>query len=181
MPTTQLNVIAALAALCSAANALAYPEGAPWGAANPDTDESCASCHFDAEPVRNTPRLVLAGLPERLQPGQVIEFELQFTEFESAVAGFQLLIDAGKQNAGTIFAKKDKMEAIGAAVRSTEPSKPEDGQARWAFTWQVPALLTGPVDIHAAALAGNDDGSPLGDKVHFRTVTVHAAKFSADK
>lgn len=168
MPLRPIHTALALAALCCAGSAHAYPEGAPWGAANPDADESCATCHFDADPVRDSAQLNLTGVPRDIEPGQRYELVLQFDATGAVVAGFQVVIRTGGAQAGTISAVSANVEAIGAAVRSTEPATANE-VIRWVFSWQAPAAIKAPVVFHTAALAGNDDGSPLGDTLHYRT------------
>ena len=48
-------------AIVSYRSASAFPEGAPWGAANPDAEGNCSSCHFDYDAIRDSPALILDG------------------------------------------------------------------------------------------------------------------------
>lgn len=148
--------------------AVAFPDGAPWGAANPAADEHCASCHFGAEPVRESEALVVRGLPPRPVPGEVYELEIRFDDPGVVIAGFQLLAHAPDRDAGTFTSADPESESAGAAIRSTAPAS-ADGGVAWAIEWRAPIKITFPIVFHVAASAANDDGSPLGDTIHYRS------------
>ena len=162
-----------LAALTAAgASAHAYPEGAPWGAANPLAAESCSTCHFDADPTMDSHELAIIGLPQHVRPGEAYPLRLVLTDETSVTSGFQIVV-ASDGDAGWFSATDERIESEGAAVRSNEPSAaPDDKHVSWSFVWHVPDELTSPAQFHAAATAANDDGSPLGDRVHYRTFIV---------
>lgn len=160
--------LAAVVAVSAYNAALAFPDGAPWGAADPNAAENCATCHFDGEPVRNSKALSIEGLPERLSPDTLYELILRFENPDGAVAGFQILAWAGGQTAGTFASRAEHTEAVGAAIRSTA-AVGNDGTVSWTVKWRTPHTVELPAVIHAAVLAANDDQSPLGDEVHFRS------------
>ena len=151
--------------------ARAYPDGAPWGAANPAAEQNCATCHFDDEPLRDSEMLVIRGLPEQPAPGAQYELEVVFADPNAVVAGFQLVAQAVEQQAGAFASSAANIEFIGSAIRSTAPAR-NDGGISWVLEWRVPLEIESPIVFHVAATAANDDGSPFGDTVHFRSYTL---------
>jgi len=116
-----IALVTILVAAFSLNAARAFPDGAPWGAANPAAEQNCASCHFDADPVRDSESLLIIGLPLKPAPGAIYELEIIFEDPGTVVAGFQLIVQAGNQQAGTFFSTEAEVEFIGAAIRSTAP------------------------------------------------------------
>jgi len=151
----------------------AFPDGAPWGAANPATVQNCASCHFDDEPVRDSNALVIEGLPGQPAPGATYELKLVFVDPDIVIAGFQLIAQLVERQAGTFVSSAAGVEFIGSAIRSTVPVSSGDGVS-WAFDWRAPAEIDSPIVLHVAACAANDDGSPFGDTIHFRSYRLPA-------
>ena len=147
--------------------ALAFPEGAPWGAADPTAEQSCASCHFGIDPVRDSQALTISGLPQVPRPGFSYNLEVKFQDPDIVVAGFQLLARSAEHSAGTFVSGAADVEVIETAVRSTAPISGNDSVS-WLVGWRAPDVVAGPIDFYAAALSANDDGSPFGDTIHFR-------------
>jgi hypothetical protein len=148
--------------------ARAFPDGAPWGAANPAAEQHCASCHFDADPVRDSAALVIDGLPPEPQPGGIYPLRIVFRDPGMVTAGFQLIAHAGNVQAGTFASSDDEIEFIGAAIRSTAPLNDDEGVS-WAVEWRAPGEVASPIVFYVAASAANDDGSPFGDTIHYRS------------
>jgi len=161
-----IALVTILVAAFSLNAARAFPDGAPWGAANPAAEQNCASCHFDADPVRDSESLLIIGLPLKPAPGAIYELEIIFEDPGTVVAGFQLIVQAGNQQAGTFFSTEAEVEFIGAAIRSTAPIR-SDGSVSWTVEWRAPTVIA-PIVFYVAASAANDDGSPFGDTIHFR-------------
>lgn len=151
-----------------ASDACAFPDGAPWGAANPAIEQDCANCHFGTEPVLASPALVIQGLPKSPEPGETYELKITFDDPAIVVAGFQLFAQVSGGDAGTLTASGDDVEFIGASIRSTAPLK-SAGTATWSVQWHAPAALREPIEFFIAASAANDDGSPFGDTIHFQS------------
>jgi hypothetical protein len=145
----------------------AFPDGAPWGAANPDGAQHCATCHFDAEPVRDSAALSLEGLPARAVPGTSYSLEILFKDPRIVVAGFQLLARARGTDAGTFSSKENGVEFTGAAIRSSA-KRVNDNGVSWTVQWRAPDNMVSPITFYLAASAANDDGSPFGDRIHYR-------------
>lgn len=169
-PIVNLHTAALPALLLASVGAFAYPEGAPWGAADPDAGETCASCHYDYEPVHDSPALGIDGLPEIAAAGERYDLVIRFAAVDAAVSGFQLLAVA-EGGAGRFISGDTAIEAIGAAGRSTRTVAAGDG-ASWSLTWEAPASGCSPVSLFLAAAAANDDQSPLGDTIHYRQFRV---------
>ena len=151
--------------------AFAFPEGAPWGAANPNAAENCTTCHFDNEAVQDSSSLSIKGLPEELAPDTTYELVVTFDNPEGIAAGFQLIAWGDDPNTGTFESEADNTEAVGATIRSTSPIV-KTGSVSWTLTWHTPATMDKSVTIYVAATAANHDQSPLGDRVHFRSYRI---------
>lgn len=148
----------------------AFPEGPPWGAADPEADEHCASCHWERQPVMASKALDLDGLPRRIDAGREYVLTLTLTGTEAKTSGFQVIASADGQPAGGFSSGDADVEAapFAASLRSSAPRPATGNMARWRFVWRAPSRLDGPVTFHAAASAANDDGSPFGDQIHYR-------------
>ena len=144
----------------------AYPEGAPWGTAHPEAEEHCASCHYDYAPVAESAALRLRDLPDRVQPGRSYPLELHFEAPDAEVSGFQILASDGRfeSSAADIESRAD-------ASRSTAVRRRSDG-FRWPLIWIAPDESGVTVSLYLAASSANDDQSPLGDRIHYRTIEV---------
>lgn len=156
--------------LTASAGALAYPEGAPWGAANPDARESCASCHYDYEPVHDSSALGIEGLPAVVAPGERYDLVIRIAGVDAAIAGFQLLATP-EGEVGSFDSADDAIESIGPASRSIAPADGVDGLS-WSVTWRAPKAGCSPIRFYLAAAAANDDQSPFGDTIHYRQFIV---------
>ena len=165
-------------ALLTAANVFAYPEGAPWGSANPAAVETCGSCHYDYEPVANSSSLTLIGMPETVVAGEAYDLTVRFAAPEARMSGFQILADAGDRSAGHFNSDRDDVESTGGAARSTRPQPVSDGFA-WPLRWRAPCE-PGELTFHLAASSANDDQSPFGDTIHYRQLTVAVRPQSED-
>lgn len=148
----------------------AYPEGAPWGAANPAADQSCDSCHYDYDPVRDSAALTLVGLPAAAEAGREYELVVRFEQPEAASSGFQLITGTGGESDGEFRAVADAIEAIGAAARSTATRLRDDG-FEWQLWWRAPDDAQA-LTVFLAASSANDDQSPFGDTIHYRQYDV---------
>ena len=155
--------------------ASAYPEGAPWGAADPRAERNCGTCHFERDPILASGRLAITGLPARVESGNVYDLVIALRDPDAVIAGFQLIASAVGQPAGAFLVDGAgvEVEAFGAAVRSTAPLSATDGMS-WSLRWRAPSKMESDIVFHAAAAAANDDGSPFGDIIHFRSYRLAA-------
>lgn len=148
-----------------------YPEGAPWGAADPDASENCSACHFDDEPILNSASIAIDGLPAEPVTDETYEFVVRFEDADAVAAGFQLLARATAGSAGLFSANGSMLEAGAAGIRSTRPTKNENG-VQWTIKWTAPDNPGATIQFFLAVTGANDDGSPLGDQVHFRSFGI---------
>ncbi len=178
-PTSKRAPLAALTAaflgLPAWDTALAYPDGAPWGAANLDNSENCSSCHFESEPIRQSNAIVLKGFGDgnTVAPNTSHVVRIILNDPYAATAGFQLLASADSGDPGRFESDAADIEVIGEAARSIAP-RTVVKDAAWSFTWHSPSPGNYPVTFTVAISAANDDGSPFGDRIHYRVVTIEA-------
>ncbi len=130
-------------------------------------------CHFDAEAVVQSDALTLNGLPDRLVGGEVYELEVKLAVAGMGAAGMLLsALDEAGAGAGA-FAPADevRVETKAAQARSTpKAADPDGGEISWRMSWTAPDEIAGPIRFYLSANAANDDESPFGDMIHFRTV-----------
>ena len=100
---------------------------------------------------------------------------MHFAPADAVVAGFQLLAAAGDADAGVFRTADAAIETVAAASRSTAPVK-SDGGATWRLTWRSPDVVARPIILYLAASAANDDQSPLGDTIHYRSFALAPAE-----
>lgn len=160
--------LAALALLIVGVEALAYPNGAPWGAAQPTNPESCSSCHYDFEPIADSDQVLIDGLPERIKPGEPFTLRLTLTDRHARTSGFQLLVSSADDIA--IDCDRERVECIVNGARSTATQLLRDDKAVWELT--LTPTGSGPATLTIAASAANDDQSPFGDRIHYREVRL---------
>jgi hypothetical protein len=153
----------------AATQAAAYPDGAPWGAANPADEEHCASCHFEHAPVHESAAIEVSGLPSQLSPDESYALSIELLDDTAISAGFQLIVSAADENPGRISSSAADVEFIGTAIRSTAPLI-SDRKFAWALQWHTPSVINLPLTLFVAVASANDDGSPFGDTIHFRQV-----------
>lgn len=156
--------------------ALAHPNGAPPGHTGGFAEPDCRVCHLGPETTAKS-ALRVPGLPDNYQPGNryrlIVELALNELASEQLVqGGFQLSIRSSSSNtAGTLTPVAETLQEVqneGATyLTHTAPARKADEHSplRWPFAWTPPERLCEPVQLHLAAVAGNDDASPLGDKV----------------
>lgn len=152
----------------------AYPEGAPWGAANPEADESCDSCHYYYDPVHASAALTVDGLPASAIAGQEYRLTVRFSNDDAASSGFQLMADGAEPQGGTFRSEDVDIESIGSAVRSTATRLRVDG-LEWTLWWRAPDA-TDTLRFFVAASSANDDQSPFGDTIHYRQYDVAVSR-----
>ncbi|GJL93050.1 choice-of-anchor V domain-containing protein [Hyphococcus sp.] len=149
--------------------ASAYPNGAPWGSANPDAANSCNSCHFDGDVVMESDLISMTGWEPLVGPGDQFELRLMFKKSKTdTTVGMQV-----SANVGSFQGEQDGLETLGSQIRSTA-AKGGSGWLVWRFKWTAPAKMDAPITFHIAVNESNDDLSALGDQIHLRTLTLYA-------
>jgi hypothetical protein len=167
-------VLLALPPLLSAAAAYAFPDGAPWEAAE---QEGCAQCHFDAPPREDSSAVTIDGLPTELEAGRTYPLTVRLSDRDMAVTGFLLSAWQGTESAGRFTATDDRVETKEAQARSTEAGTAvtEPGQAEWSLSWTAPDRPARSVVLDLWINAGNGDRSPFEDTTHHRKWRIDAA------
>lgn len=145
--------------------AAANSDGAPWGAVNPDAEQSCVSCHFDHKEINDSANIALDGLPQSSSFGQVYELTLKVSDLDNDVAGFSMAASGG-----TFEANAEFIEARGNEVRSTQPMI--GNNKNWTLKWRAEENGSDEVKFYVAINDANNDLSPFGDRIHFKSFTV---------
>lgn len=168
------GVLALAAAGSADYHGQSFPDGAPPGTTGGFGEPTCALCHLGAELNDRGGSLAIEGLPEQYAPGQAYRLIVRLRRADLAAAGFQLSArTAAGAQAGTLAAADSATEVrtnvasgIQYAGHTRAGSRPAArGAGEWVVTWTAPASA-GPVTVHAAANAADDDASPLGDHVY---------------
>ena len=161
----------ALSVVVAPAPLSAFPDGAPWGSADPKGVQSCASCHYAAEAVLDSKSVVATGLPDEIETGKTYSLTLALSQLDHETAGFLVAASHGE------FLKTDSenIEVLQSMARSTTP-KPSGEEGGWEVNWMAPLDLQpgDTVTFDIAINASNDDASPFGDVVHYRKIQIAA-------
>ena len=170
-----------------AGTAAASPQGADWLVI--DTTDACGSCHLGSPDPTDSTALAIEGLPGRVVAGQSYTLRIVLSDPALQIAGFLLKVSAGDSAAGTVAGAVDDAgsagtlasidattESAGARARSTRAGAlpPAPGTMRWTVVWTAPAAPGDITSFEIWANAGNDDLSPLGDRLHHRIWQVRA-------
>ena len=163
---------AAMGLSMAAGAAFAHPDGAPWGSADPAAAENCASCHFDAEPINDSPAISMEGT----WAAPAFHFVLTFDKPEDAVAGLlAAVVDGDGKLAGSLHTEDAQLETFGAEVRSIAPAK-NSGAVQWpreyAIEWRPENDIPETLYLVVAVNAANDDASPFGDRIYFSSFSI---------
>jgi hypothetical protein len=91
---------------------------------------------------------------------------------ENEIAGFAMQASSGAflQTSEDVEVKEDKIRSLIAKGPAT------DGEFRglvsWKVIWQAPSSIQEDAILDIALNIANNDGSPFGDQIYFRTYTV---------
>jgi hypothetical protein len=179
-------VLAALALAAPPRPAAGRSEGPEPGFTGGFGEPTCTACHFDAPEEPAAGGLVVEGVPERYAPGEAYTLLLTLRDPGLERAGFQLAARFAEGEAAGRQAGRLATDGSGAEVvehgdppvlfarQTLAGSRPlATHETTWTLRWTAPAEGAGSVVFHAAANAGNDDDSELGDVVH--TATARSA------
>jgi hypothetical protein len=185
MPGHGALAVLALAAAGLAGAAVASPKGAEWTVS--ETPEACGGCHLGSPEPTDSEALAIEGLPERVRPAETYALEIVLRDPDLRIAGFFLEVTSVAASpgassdadapAGTLSSVDATTETLESKARSTRAGTrpPTPGAMRWRLAWTAPPSLDAPVRFEIWANAGNDDLSPLGDRLHRRTWEVLTA------
>lgn len=169
---------AAVYATVYAAAAHAFPEGPPpghTGAMLGDRQQpDCSTCHFAGPDASHLSGLTLHGWPQTIEPNAVYELKLQLLDPEAKVGGFQVIIVNREGDSGRFTALEhqevvshDGIDYLGHTEPTSSTQDEQSGEMKvvWRVRWQAPAEQ-GIFSVFAAAVAADDDDSPLGDAAY---------------
>jgi hypothetical protein len=138
-------------------------------------EPSCQACHTDAPPGSGPGALALHGVPECFEPHAAYAIDVVLQHPHLRAAGFQLAVrHADGTQAGVLTAAGEDVSRVGVTSADSVTyahhlypgTRPAGvGGSRWRVTWRAPGAAQA-VRFHAAAVAGDDDLSPLGDAVY---------------
>lgn len=159
--------------------ALAFPDGAPPGHTGGFGEPNCGACHFGGDSPADETGLRLKNLGDTYKPGRIYEFVLHLAD-PGKVGGFQMSVrfnDAPYhgQSAGRLESDGDRLRVVeGDKVqylghREVGRRDHASDDIRWRIRWTAPEKSGGGVIVHIAAVAGDDDESPIGDTVYALT------------
>jgi len=185
---------AALACLLLPILATARSDGPEWEAA--DNPEGCRSCHLTTEPLADTgsgangdeaagrelagvavdSALSINDLPAAAEPGKTYTLTIRLEDPALRNAGFLLNVTADGKAAGELATTDARAETNGTRARSTWDGQwPEaPGLASWKLDWTAPDPVPAGLRFDLWGNAGNDDLSPLGDRIHHLTLALPA-------
>jgi hypothetical protein len=148
-------------------------------------EPTCVACHFDAALNDSAGAVTIDGVPARYQPGTRYRLTISVRHPALKLAGFELAArfatgpDSAKQ-AGVLSATDDRAAVTAGDVggvqyahhlrSGTTPLSP--GLGRWTVEWVAPSAGSGPIVMHVAANAADDNDSPLGDYIFARSVSI---------
>lgn len=167
----QIAGLIALSVVVAPAPLSAFPDGAPWGSADPEGAQSCASCHYAEEAVLDSNSIVATGLPDEIETGKTYSFTLMLRHSNYEAMGFLATASHGEFLKGA----GENIEVLQAMARSTAPKHSGD-EGYWVVKWVAPLDLSSgeTVTFDIAINASNDDASPFGDVIHYREIQVTA-------
>lgn len=171
----------------------AFAGGAPSKRTGAPGEGDCTGCHSDFTLQPAGTHLTLSGIPALFAPGQTYSGTVTLASNGSSVWGFELAAkDTTLQaQAGTIVVTDVvHTKTITGTVNSqlitylthtaTGNYGGQAGPITWNFNWTAPSISQPTVKFYIAALAGNNDGTELGDSVFSLTFTAHATGTGLD-
>ncbi len=178
---TRIISVLISAGLTLSGPAAAYPSGAPWGSADPAVEPNCSSCHFGSEAISDSTSISHFIQESQITPGEAVNLYVQFRNSDNTKAGFQIIASAG-----AFTSSYEDIEANGAQARSVAPRDNSSwleilgingstNAVMWMLQWTPPDMPGTEVSFWVAINDGDNDASPFGDQVHFRTFRVRVA------
>lgn len=143
----------------------AYKDGPPPAHTGGLGEPDCAACHFGPEPESRGVSLSLQGMPERYDPGSTYRITLVLEAAGMKSGGMLLSVRTHEGRQAGTLAPGDDLETVqSGGIHYLRHVRPARGpEAVWRLAWTAPEECAGPVLMHAAANAANDDDSALGD------------------
>jgi hypothetical protein len=170
--------------LLAAGLVLAFPEGSEPGHTGFGDQPDCSSCHYAGPDPAEYSGLFIKALPQQVEPGAELTFRLRLRDSEARVGGFQLVVVGESGSTGRLepdqgqqLVSHDGFDYLG----HSEPAAfvdHDDGSGRlleWSIHWTAPDH-PGTVNIHASAVAADDDRSALGDNAYVASRRIQVTK-----
>ncbi len=147
-----------------------------FGAANSDTRGSVTISAVDYNP--GTPQIlkIFVKHPEAIRWGFQLTARAQNNETLAAgtfVVGTGVQVICGDTNPAPCNGAPEFAE------HTLAPRTAAGAGAEFDVTWNPPSTEVGRVDLFVSAVAGNDDGTPLNDRVYTATTTLSLSPGSA--
>ena len=160
----------------------AFENGPPPANTGGFGETDCSACHFDNDINGSDGRLSVSGLPAVFVPGEHYAITLALDHPALIVAGFQLSVrTADGEPAGMLVAHASDVGAteLGSTrvtyMQHNRPRATTDGHMGWVLVWHAPDDEVAVV-VNVAAVAANDDASPLGDYVYTTSAGTAASE-----
>ncbi len=153
--------------------ALAFSSGPPDGLTGAPGEGTCINCHGTFPLNSGSGNLSLSGLPAEYVPGETYAVTLTLADPDAMRWGFELTVldDAGTRagmlavtDAGTQLSSGSDRDYLKQTSAGTAPGTAD--QKSWDFDWTAPDAGAGPVTIHVAGNAADNDGSNAGDRIY---------------
>jgi hypothetical protein len=158
---------------------IAYKSGPPAGHTGGFGEPTCHACHADDELNPAGGALAVVGFPAAWAPGATDGRRVRVRGEDLGRGGFQMAIRfAGDPSAGKNAGQLKTLDTR-ASVTTAEQSGVQYAQhllagvtplwsdsTEWTVRWTAPAQGSGPVVLHVAANASNDDESEYGDRIY---------------
>jgi hypothetical protein len=179
----QLTLI--VASVLASTAAYANGSGAPPGYTGAPGDQgTCVACHFGSNLNSGNGTLTITFPdPNGYVPGQKYTIRVTLQDPTAKRWGFELAVRLSSNTSLTegSLAVPSGSTAVQVvtqgpsqyATHTTAGSYPQQvTQAAWDIDWTAPAAGTGPLQLFAAALAANNDGSPANDLTYGGSLSV---------
>ena len=164
--------------------AAAFEDGPPPAHTGALGQPDCTVCHFDNDANGQGGTVTLNGVPATYMVEQQYAISVTLEHSVLSTGGFQLAIrDIDGDPAGKLDAEQDDVKTINVNgtkqiyVQHSKPRKKrdDDNHIQWTMVWTAPGGNRDLI-IGVAAVAANDDASPLGDYVYTETARINSSK-----
>ncbi len=181
-----LTALAAFSIISREPVAFASASGPSPSFTNAPAEGNCTSCHIGAPLNGGGGSIQITGLPAAYSLGQQIPVTVTASQDDAVVYGFQLTaIDSTGKTVGSFALPNEsppRSQIISNVVEGNVRQYVEHtidgllsqsfGTNSWTFIWTAPSGPTGQVVFYAAGNAANGDGSPSGDFIYTKSVSV---------
>jgi hypothetical protein len=137
---------------------------------SPGSSGTCTSCHGSNNNLASSLTAELIDKSSNTAVTDIIpstNYTLRITsKGNSSKMGFQaVILDASNAAAGTFGTAPSKTNVSSSKVWGHTSPGTSNGQNVWEIDWQAPSSITGNLNIYAASVISNGNGSDNGDDV----------------